>query len=243
MPPEKKVEELFEKENEEFGAEKPAEPEEEKLSEEELEEIKNRRYRRLEQKWQAERESNIALNAKLQAISESQKFREETGSDDIDQTIARIYGTNTPEAAEATKLLQEALNKSTEKAVDKAMERFNEKLQADDEEVSKEESNIDSFIETIEDEYNVDLSSNTAQSRKLREGFLDQLEKLSFKRNGEIVEFADPMETWDVCSRLSKPSTTRAKELGARSMTRSGSSPEMSEGKANEAWLREHDLI
>lgn len=239
--PEETTDPFAPKESKEPEVKEEKEPE---LTEDELEEIKNRRYRRLEAKYQAERESTIALNARLAAISEAQKFRQETGSDDIDQTVARIYGTNTPEAQEATRLLQEALKKGTEKAVNQALEKFEAKVQERDAELAKEEQTLDSFIETIEDEHNVDMTSNTASARKLRETYLDALERLSPKRNGEIVEYADPEATWEyVESKLAKTSS-RAKELGSRSMTRSGSnSSDNSEQKVHEQWLKDQGII
>lgn len=206
-------------------------------------EPKNRRYRRLESRFQAEREANIALNARLQAISETQKFREETGAEDIDQNLARIYGTNTPEAKEATQLLQQALKKSTDKAVERALERFQEERAKENTEVAREESTLDSFMETIEDEFNVDLTSNTAEAKRARDTFLDTLERLSPKRDGEIVEYADPIATWEYAqSKLNRPSN-RAKELSSRGMTRGGTSAKVDDSKAHEKYLREQGLI
>ncbi len=79
-------------------AAKPAEePEEDK------EEARNRRERRLQAKLQAERESNIAQAARIATLTEVQKLRAEEPEEYLKQ-VERIYGTNTPEATEATEL-------------------------------------------------------------------------------------------------------------------------------------------
>ena len=198
----------------------------------------NRAERRLRAKLQAERESSIALAARLEALTEAQKFSREN-TPEVDETIARIYGTNTPEAAEATALLQKALANVENRATEKALEKFREEQQAEHESVSKEEENLDDMIEQIEDETGTELTDQTRQQ------FFSLLERLSPKDSeGNVIEYADHRAVWDELQARKQPQNTRAKDLASRSMTRTGGSPSQSvEISSNERWLKEQGII
>lgn len=212
-------------------------PIEETPKEDSDEEKSNRRTRRLETKLQAEREAGIALAARLDALTEAQKFRGETA--EVDETIARIYGTNTPEAAEATALLAKALGNVEERATKRALESFREEQQKQADAVQKEEQTLDSMVEDIEDEYGTTFDANS------KKAFYQQLEKLSPKdRDGNIVAYADPRAVYeDMQSRKPAPNN-RAKELASRSRTQSGASPSTTvEQTSNERWMLENGII
>lgn len=198
----------------------------------------NRRERRLQTKLQAERESSIALAARLEALTEAQKFSREN-TPEVDETIARIYGTNTPEAAEATALLQKAMSNVENRATEKALEKFREEQQKERDAVATEEKSLDSMIEEIEDETGTTLDGQTKQ------GFFQLLEKLSPKdTDGNIIAYADHNAVWDELQARKKPQVSRAKDLAARSMTATGSSPKTGvEAESNERWLRENGII
>lgn len=250
MKPEKE-EQDFENEEELEGADPFAEVAPEKVETQAEEtvpsEAKNRQFRRLEQKYQAERESSIRLAAMLEARTEADKFRKETADVDENDAIARIYGTNTPEAREATRLLQKALQETQTKATDAAVEKFREEQRRGDAEVKRQQAHLDEMLENIEEEHGVDLTSNTPAARKARQGFFTLLEKLSPKENGVVKEYADALETWSLYQeRQAKPAPSRAKEISARSMVKSGASsaPEQTaEDKAAEKYLKEIGIL
>jgi len=68
------------------------------------ESVKNRRHRRLERELKAERESSAFMAGRLQAITETEKFRATADMGEHVKLVERIYGTNTPEAVEGSVL-------------------------------------------------------------------------------------------------------------------------------------------
>lgn len=198
----------------------------------------NRRERRLQTKLQAERESSIALAARLEALTEAQKFRAEE-PDEYLKSVERIYGTQTPEATEATELLKTALQGAEKRATERALAQFREEQQKERDAIAKEEKSLDTMIEEIEDETGTTLDAQTKQ------GFFQLLEKLSPKDNdGNIIAYADHNAVWDELQARKKPQVSRAKDLAARSMTATGSSPKTGvETESNERWLRENGII
>lgn len=188
----------------------------------EVEEAKNRRERRLMAKLEAEREANIALNERLKTLSEVREFRSENAGSEYLKKVERIYGTNSPEAKEATELLAEAFQNAEERAVEKALERFREEQSKAQEAVRSEERELDGFIEQIEDTHNVTFTPQMEKS------YFSLMEKMSPKdRDGNIIAYADPHAVYEVFSeRLSKRTDNRAKDLASRSMTTSAGGQE-----------------
>jgi hypothetical protein len=203
-------------------------------------EYRRRRERRLEEKYRAEREANIALNARLQGMSEARKFSEEVGQDDSIKAVRAIYGDDTPEKKQASDLLESTLRKLQDSAVERALEKLREERGSEDVAVQKEEENLDSMMEGIEDEYGADFSDPN-----VRNGFLTLLEKASPKdRDGYIVEYADPTTVWELYESRMTRSSSRAKELASRGMTRSGASKESKiQDDSTLRFLRENGII
>ena len=200
-------------------------------------EPKNRRERRLMEKLQSEREASIALAAKLDVITQSQSSRSEQ-SEFLD-IAERIYGTQTPELREATELLKTALMGVKDEAKKEALAEWQNLRQKEQDAVSSAEKRIDSMIESIEDERNIDLSDAH------RQGFLKLLEKMSPKdRNGNITEYADHYAVWDVYQSQIKKPVNPAKDLASKTMTTGASSGNSNlTNEANERWLIENGLI
>lgn len=202
------------------------------------EEAGNRRERRLQAKLQAERESSIALAAKLEVLTEAQKFSRAENVE-VDETIARIYGTNTPEAAEATALLQKALLNVENRATAKALETFREEQRTAQAEVASQEKALETMVDEIEDQYRTTLDDPT------RKAFFTLLERMSPKdANGEVKEYADHNAVWEELQARRQVQPNRARELAARSMTKTGASPAGTvEQGATERFLKEQGII
>lgn len=199
---------------------------------------KNRRERRLMVKLQAERESSMFLAGKLEARTEA--GRAVTEESDYLKAIERIYGTETPEAQIATDLLKKALSGVRDDAENRAYDRIKEEQQLEREQARKVNETLDGFIEDIEDEFSVNLTD--AQER----AFFQMLEKMSPKdKEGNVIEYADPIAVWEVLQeRSSKRTDTRAKDMSSRSMTHSGASKEIKTGDdAAARFLREQGII
>lgn len=198
--------------------------EEKKDLPEEGESHKNRRHRRLEEQLQRERESNIALNERVKTLAEVAKISKESNGE-IDPRLLRAFGTS-EEGKEATKIFSEVLQEMTEKAKAEALEEFENKQVEAQKQEKEYESFIDAQLENLEDEHNIDLTSDSPQARKTRREFLELVQDLSPKdESGTITGYADFESTFDVYQKTlpkSTDSTNRAKEIASRSMQRSG---------------------
>ncbi len=203
-------------------------------------EPRNRREKRLMEKLQSERETAIALAAKLDAITQAQQTR--TESSDWENTIEKIYGNSTPELREATELLKTAVKGAKEEAKREAIAEYQRIRQEEQAVVSKAEQRIDSMLEEIEDEYNTDLSSGAHRTE-----FLKLIEKMSPKDSeGNIVEYADHHAVWEIYQEKvnrNKP-VNPAKDIVARGMTQSaGANDTNLSNDAHARFLKEHGII
>jgi hypothetical protein len=207
-------------------------------------EVKNRRHKRLEDRLQAERESNIALNARLQAIAEAKKGTGEEA--DFLKGVDRIYGTDTPEAIAATELLKSTLRGLHDSARKSAIDEIREERQKEIEAQKKADAEVSRMIEEIDDDYGVDLSSTG--NERLRKGFFSLLQKMSPKdADGNITQYADHSAVWEAFKAQmdsKKPTENRAKDLASRSTTQSGASAgAKTQDDAATKWLKENGII
>lgn len=182
----------------------------------------NRRERRLQAKLQAEREAGIALAARLETLTEVQKLRSETEATSFEKLAERIYGNQTPENAEATQLLVNALKEVEKSSTTKALEQFREEQRKERDSLKQEEKTLDGMIEDIEDEFNVTVDEPTQKA------FFQLLSKLSPKdSDGEIIAYADAHAVWeDLQARKQPVPNTRAKDVASRSMVKTGAPAE-----------------
>ena len=210
---------------------------EEKPEEDEMK-LRNRREKRLAQRLQEEREAGIALAERVKVLTETQKFKEEAGDDHL-KSIEKIYGTDTPESVAATEILKSALRGVGEKATERALEKLREEHKIASQAVAKEEKELDSMIDEIEDENTISLSE---PQRKL---FFSTLEKMSPKdKDGNVIAYADHHAVWEIVQAKSVKTENRAKDLSSRSMVQSGSSKESKLDEDSTArYLRDNGII
>lgn len=198
---------------------------------------KNRRHRRLEAQLQNEREENIRLKALAEGRSEARQFAQENN---VDERLLEMYG-NTDDGKKAARLHMELLNDATSKGKELALQELKEERARETEAQKKYESFIDSELEAIEDEHNVDITSDAPAARKLRREFLEIVQKLSPKdSDGTITSFADFGGVWESFSeKRAKPDNSRAKDVASRSMAPTGSvDASKTEDDTNRAYLR-----
>ena len=181
---------------------------------------KNRRERRKLQRLVEDRESAIDLANRYSTIADNS--RAATEETDYIKSVESIYGSDTLEAKTATEILKKALVGVRDDAENRAYERIKAERQQEIEAESQAEQRLDSFIDEIEDTYNVALTE--AQERS----YFQLLQKMSPKdRNGVVIEYADPHAVWEVFQeRTTRRPDNRAKDLSARSMVQSGTSKE-----------------
>lgn len=201
-------------------------------------EPRNRRERRLMEKLQSEREAAIALAAKLDAITTSQQSRTEQSQ--FLEVAEKIYGTQTPELREATELLKSALSGVKDEAKREALAEWQSIQAKQQEDVKNAEKQIDSMLEEIEDEKNVDLSEGPH-----RTGFLQLLEKMSPKdSNGNIIAYADHNAVWDIYQGTIKKPVNPAKEMAARAMAQGGATGQSNlTNEVQDRWARDNGLL
>ncbi len=199
-------------------------------------EPKRRRERKLAEKLQAEREASIAMAARLEALTEASRSKEES---DYLKTVERIWGTDTPENAMATDLLKNAIRAASEDAKRAALEEIRAEQREAQEAAKKAESDLDSMVEDIEDEFGVRLT------KEQEKGFFRLMEKLSPKdREGNVIAYADPIAVYEEYQeRVKRSKANPARDLAARSMTQSGQSSTVANTNAEEAWLKEQGII
>lgn len=206
---------------------------------------KNRHHRRLESKLQAERESNIQLAARLEALTEAAKFRNDFRETTVDERLVTLYGSdeNGMKAARITQSLMEDYGK---RAREEALKDFKAEQAAREARISEDQKFVDSSLEDLEDEHGIDLTSDTPAGRKNRADFLTMVEKFSPKDgNGNIQDYADFDEVFDVFqqTRKSGRDNSQNKSLASRGMARGGSSARPTVDKAAERYLLENGLI
>lgn len=179
---------------------------------------KNRRERRLMKKLQEERESAIALAAKLEAQTDARRHITDEEADYL-KGIERIYGTETPEAQMATELLKKAISGARTDAEVAALEKFRAEVAEQQQQEREAEAELDGFIEEIEDEHNVSLNADQ------QKGYFELLYKMSPKdKEGNVIDYADPHAVWELYQeRLNSRKTSNpAKQLASRSLKQGG---------------------
>lgn len=204
---------------------------------------RNRRERRLEAKLEAERQASIELAARLESLSAAQQAKE---SGDYLKAVERIYGTESPEAREATEILKQALIEVKESAKREALSEIEQIKAKESRALSEAEEMLENMAYEIEDEFGVDFS--TKEGQKLERDFYRLLERMSPKdKDGNVIYYADHFAVWETLvshRQKSQPNTTQQKELASRSMTQ-GSSQGKSDLQVDttERFLRENGLI
>jgi hypothetical protein len=192
---------------------------------------RNRRERRfvremeqIRQKAQEDREARIKAEERAAALLEL--GRRADSSSDPDEM--KFYG-DTPEGKFAKAFMEKKLKETEERAYTRALEEIRQEQEAVSEEEQKDSQTIDSGFAQVEDEFDVDLSGDTAESKKLRNSYIDFLEGLTTN------DFPDFVESFKVFQQLNtKPpreATQRQKQLADRSMAGQGNASAPQERK------------
>ncbi len=183
----------------------------------------NRQTRRLKEQLQQEREARIAAEARAEGRAEIERSRPEAPGEVPDAWL-RIYG-DSPESRQAWQLNKGIFEGLAEKAKEKAVAEIDERQQNETKAAKEFESFIDQELEAIEDEFDVDVTSDSPAARKARRELLELVESLSPKdADGDLTGYADFTETWKLYRDKSskKRDASPNKDLAARSMERSG---------------------
>lgn len=148
----------------------------------------------------------------------------EDGVKDVIDSFALILGNDTPEKINALNALSKSLKGLDEKAIKRAEEKIAQIRNGEIEADKKAEEELESAFDSIEENYDVDLSSNSSKASTLRKEFSTFVEKIAPKdRNGQITGYPDMNNAWETFSEIKKSTQTpsRNKELASRSIARS----------------------
>ena len=204
---------------------------------------RNRRERRLLERLEAERQNNIQMADRLEAITAAQSNRTEEPSEYL-KAVERIYGSDSPEAREATEILKAAIIGAKEDAKREALEAYETQRTAEQRELQDAEATLDEMLYDIEDEFDVDFAS--PQGTKAQVEFFKLMEKMSPKdREGNILYYADHISVWEEYQERSKkaPDPT-AKKLSSRSMRNGASADDNKlQSDTTERFLRDNGII
>lgn len=189
------------------------------------ESVKDRRHRRLEARLQSERETNIALTERIKTLSEMDKFTKEVG-DEVIPDIAKMFD-STDIGKENALRLSKVIRNERQQAKEDALQAIEERHKEEVEKQKEYETFIDNELEILEDQYNVDLTSDSPKARKTRREFLGLVQDLSPKdETGEITNYTDFESTFKVFQKTQteeKVDNTRREEIASRGMQRSNS--------------------
>lgn len=150
--------------------------------------------------------------------------------DQGEEILTRIIGNDTPEKVRAIKDFKTYLSGLEEKGAQKALSQLQEQADAEKAEEAKAQEELVTAFDAIEEEFGVDLTSNSPTARKERNDFVDFIKRISPKdADGNIIQYPDLQETWSIFKSSKAPDTKRrAKDIATRSMDRStdsGSAP------------------
>lgn len=164
------------------------------------------------------------INKRMSEFKPSETDKEiKKENDEVVESLIAVIGNDTPEKRRAVEALKNRLDEGTRK-ITEWEETKNQEERADKE----AEEELLSAFENIEDNYDVDISSNTPQAKKTRQEFISFVEKIAPKdRYGEVIDFPDMNSAWETFSEIKKSSQSpsRAKELASRGMSRSSEAP------------------
>lgn len=215
---------------------------------------KNRRHRRLEEQLQRERESNIALNERVKALAEAREYAaKNVNSSDVDPRLVEVFG-NTEVGKEVAKRLEDVLSERDKRTREETLQEIENRQIEAQREQQEYEAFIDSKLESLEDQYNIDLTSSSPRAKRARNEFLGMIEKLSPKdQDGTLLGYADFESTFEIYqgqqNTQDQERTTevsnRQKEIASRSMQKSGQN---SGGNTQQAtpgfrgWMKDYNI-
>jgi hypothetical protein len=157
--------------------------------------------------------------------SRQEQFQKEVQDENpLVDAFTEIIGNDTPEKVSALKALKNAISSMEERTLkaEEASKYIEESRKAQEEE-RQAMAYLEDGLERIEENFDVDLSSNSPLAKKTRNEFLDFLGRISPKdENGEVSNYADPEESFKIFQSMKKPETnTQAKQIVSRGMSRS----------------------
>lgn len=156
--------------------------------------------------------------------TETERFVSEVSEDDpLADVLSRIIGNDTPEKLSAIKDFKNALGGMKEDAKREALSEIQARSDEERQEEINAQRELASAFDDIEENFDIDITSNDPKARKTRSEFVDFITRIAPKdEDGQVMEFPDFNEAFTLFQEMKKPEpNNRAKELASRSMARS----------------------
>lgn len=142
---------------------------------------------------------------------------------DEDDYYVRLIGNDTPEKVAMIKESKARDERMLQEAEERAFNRLSQKEQAALQEEEEAEEELNNAFETIEQTFDVDLTSKSSQ--KVRSEFLTYVEKIAPKdKDGGIVAYPDMNAAWETFNERRTIQPSRAKQLASTGLSRSSES-------------------
>lgn len=190
-----------------------------------------------------EKEINKKLKDQPQPQSRQEEFKKDIQQDEdpFTEALTNLIGDDTPEKVNVLKQFKRALGDMEKKAADTAYNKFLEEQKRAQEEEQRSIAELSEGIERIEENFEVDLSSNSPLAKKTRNEFLDFVEKISPKNErGEVISFPDLENAFSVFQSLKKPEgNPQAKDIASRVVARSAPADTQQQKRITFANVRE----
>lgn len=170
-------------------------------------------------------EKEVSKRAESFKPSAEQQFRREISEDiNLPKSFIQLVGNDTDEKKQVLKDLSDYFGTLKGEARKEFLEEIEQQKQKEIEADTRAQEELESSLEKIEENYSVDLSSNSASAKKMRGEFIDYVRKIAPKNEeGEVIAFPDFMGAFEDFQERSKRvvPASRAKELASRGLTRS----------------------
>lgn len=170
-------------------------------------------------------EKEVSKRAESFKPSAEQQFRKDINEDiNLPKSFIQLVGNDTDEKKQVLKDLSDYFGTLKGEARKEFLAELEQQKQQEIEADTKAQEELETSLEQIEENYNVDLSSNSASAKKTRGEFLDYVRKIAPKNEeGEVIAFPDLISAFETYQEMNKRTApaSRAKELASRGLTRS----------------------
>lgn len=177
-------------------------------------------------------------------VSEVQKFAQEAGAepDEVVEALTGLIGNDTPEKKRVLAAMSKAFKTVEERGAERALKHLEDQQHREVADERKADNELSQGFEDIEEEFDVDLTSNTTAARRTRNDFIDFIQRVAPKdENGQVTDFPDFAEAFSVFQDTQKSpekskTVNRAKELSSKSMGRSSGDVSAPQKNTDKSW-------
>lgn len=152
---------------------------------------------------------------------EVQLVHSQDDEDPLSDVLTRIIGNDTPEKLSAIKDFKKALGGMKDEAKVEALREIYAEREEETQAEMQAQNEVSEAFDDIEDTFNIDITSNAPQAKKIRSDFIDFVKRVAPKdAYGDIISYPDFKSTFEIFKDMNKPQlNNRAKDLANRSIS------------------------